>query len=898
MLSKLFKPKWQHQDAGVRKTAVGNMNDQEALAKIAVDDHDPTVREAAVNQLKDLGVLFQLHKQDALTKAADQRITHLILTQAKALHYSPELGEFIIEHATPELLTKLVDETNDERIRQTATECCQNSETLLRLCTQATSSETRLAAAKKLFHEASIRETLKTLGKRDKRVTRQLRENLNHALEQKNKSTEIEDIILSLEKLGQNEHWQHDQARLQKSQLRWDQALKQVASKDQQQRWQIISSKLAQKLTDWKSRAEAIQPILESKQSLCELVEGFINELNNRNYLRKLEATEFIVTLESFSTDWDTLPELPPEKEAPLLKRFNKKLSQCHELIETLTKNAQTSAQFERLIDRGNSLLERKNISTHAVTRLAADWENLTPIKNKVLAESLHNDFVLLRDRLKAGLKKQADEREKGLNSIQQWLQNIESELSEDKISHASKLFLKIEQTLRSLPEVSQATQREIKNKLAELRPHLRELEGWRHWGTDRAREQLIDEASKLITAEITVKERADSVKDLRSRWKKLGKIDPKSGRTLWKKFDQACTQAYEPVKAHTAAEQDARNKNLQTRKIICQQIEKITADTDWQAPDWRDIDKRFNKLRNQWRNAGAVNRKDWKAINEHLNNAVAELDGRLEDERRISYNGRVALIEKVEAIKDNEDLALAIQTAKDAQKSWQPTVTGKRGDEQKLWKQFRAVIDHIFERDKERRESDSEETNTLLREKQEICSSLEKLAELKNDDLHNAQSEFHKLEQKWDDLGDIRIKRYHKIQSRYLRALKSFENIYTKQLHTQKKNQIIKQLEGECTAEDVTPDAEQLSLLLLELEIVLEIDSPEDQTDVRMQLQVERLADAMSSNYHEDKLDKIQQLATEICPQIQCNTAIPNLGHRLENIKTATTDLVDYKNL
>ncbi|HIP68942.1 MAG TPA: DUF349 domain-containing protein [Chromatiales bacterium] len=888
MLSKLFKPRWQHKDASIRKAAIEKMHDQEALARIATNDHDATVREAAINQLKDLGSLLQLRKQDALTKAADQRISQLILSQVKALHYSPELGEFIIEHATPELLTKLVDEADDEQIRQTATECCQNPETLLKLCTTAQSSETRSAAAKKLHHEAAIREALKILGKRDKRVTRQLRENLNRVLEQKNKSAEIEDIILSLGKLGQNKHWQHDQARLKKLQLRWDDSLKQIASKDQQQRWENASSQLTKRLADWKARTEAIQPIIENKQSLCELVAGFIGELNKRSYLRKPEATELTATLESFSADWDALPQLPPENETPLAKRFNKELSRCYELIDTLSKNAQTSAQFERLIDRGNHLLEQKSISTHTVNKLIADWEKLTPPENKTLADSLQNDFTHLHSRLKTVLEKQANTREKGLNNIQQWLQNIESELSEDKISQASKLFIKVEQTLRSLPEAPQATQHEIKNRLAEFRPHLRELEGWRHWGTDRAREELIDEATQLITAEITIKKRADTVKDLRNRWKKLGKIDPKSGRALWKKFDQACTQAYEPVKSHTAAERDARNKNLETRKTICEQLEKITADTDWKTPDWRDIDKRFNKLRSQWRNAGAVNRKDWNAINERFNAAVTELDEHLDNERRISYNRRVALIEKVEAIKDNEDLALAIQTAKDAQKSWQPTVTGKRGDEQKLWKQFRAAIDHIFDRDKERRESDSEETNALLREKQAICGSLEKLAELKNDDLLNAQSEVHKLEQKWDDLGDIKIRPYNKIQSRYQRAMKSFEDAYAKQLHTQKKTQIIKQLEGECTAEDISPDTEQLNLLLLEMEIILEIDSPEDQADARMQLQVERLADAMSSSGAQNYFEELLGLSKQLCQQRKAGADLPDLTKRIDAIRNA----------
>lgn len=888
MFNKLFKPKWQHQDASIRKTAVETMHDQETLAKVAAEDHDSAVREAAVNQLKDLGSLFQLRKQNTLTKTADQRIAQLILTQTKVLHYSPELGEFIIEHATPELLTRLVDEAGDERIRQTATECCQNPETLLRLSTQAQSSETRLTAAKKLKDETSLREAIKILGKRDKRVTQQLRENLNRLLEQKSRSTEIDNLILSLNKLGQTEHWQHDQARLQKLQQHWEEHLRQLADKTQQLSWQAASAKLTQRLTDWKSRTAALQPVLEAKQSLCELIEGFAGELSDRNYLRKPEAAEFTATFDSFSSDWASLSELPPEKEYPLEKQFNNGLLKCRELIQTLSQNARASEQFERLIDLGNKLLKKKSIPTLAVEKLNKDWENLILPKNKTLSNSLLKDFSNLNKHLQLRLTEQTNSREKGLSSIQQWLNSLDKELSENKISHAPKLFLRIEQTLRELPEVPRNQQKEIGAALAEMRPRLRELEGWRHWSTDRAREELVAEASALIDAEISVKERAKSIKGLRERWKQLGKMDPKSGHTLWKKFDQACTQAYEPVKNHKAEEQDARNKNLEKRETICKQLEKISSETDWKSPDWRDIDKHLNKLRNQWRSCEPVNRKNWNAINERFNNAVSELDGQLEDERRISYNRRLVLIEKIESIKDNQDLVLAIQTAKDAQKSWQPTVMGKRADEQRLWKSFRAAIDHIFEREKARRNSDSEALNTLLQEKQSICESVEQLARLEGDSLISAQSESHKLLQQWDNIPEIRNKHYKKIEKRFQQALKSFEDRCIQQQQQQNKQQIFNLLNGKCTANDATPNPEQLNLLLLELEIILEVDSPDDQANARMQLQVERLADAMSSGSSQDTHDEVTILSKKVCEQLRADADIPDLAKRIAAISSA----------
>ncbi len=888
MLGKLFRPKWQHDDAGVRRAAVEKIQDQELLARIAATDEDADVRETAIARLSDLGALLQLRKQTAVAESVDQRIEQRILSQAKDLHYSPELGEFIIEHGSPELLASLVDTASDERLRQVAIECSQSPDLLLKLCTSAQSAETRLSAAKKLMDETTIRQALKTLGKRDKRVSRQLRENLQQILDRKNKSAEIDQLLCVLDKLGYNENWQHDQARLQKLEQQWRDDLQSVASEQQKKNWETAVGKLKQRLGEQEALTTRIQPVLDAKNSLCELVEGFASQLAEKHFLRKPEAAELTATLDSFAADWASLESLPPNREQTLAERFEHALSRCRDLVRTLGKNAQASEQFERLIEQGNALLQKKTLATRAVEKLRQDWEKHTLPKDKILADSLMQDFNKLQARLDARLKKQADTREKGLRNIQQWLQDMETELAEDKVGRASKLFQKIEKTLNNLPELPRDRQREISEKLTDLRPRLRQLEGWRHWATDRAREELIEEAAALVTAELDINARADAVRDLRNRWKKLGKIDPRSSRSLWKRFDQACTEAYEPVKQHRAEEQARRNQNLEKRKHICEQLEKLATDTDWSSPDWRDIDKRFHKLRNQWRNAGPVNRKDWNAINERFNAAVAALDEHLEDERRISRNRRLRLIEKLDAIKDNEDLSLALREAREAQRNWQPTVTGTRREEQKLWKQFRAILDHIYARDQERRQADSEETRSLLEEKKKICETLEALARLEGDALLDAESEYHKLSQQWDDLPDVRDRHAKKLEQRFRQAQQSFRDRHEEQHRLSNQTQLLKLLDGECDADETSPDPEQLNLLLLEMEIILEIDSPEDQHDARMQLQVERLADAMSSSGTEHGHDELFGLAREVCRLKKAGTELPDLDERIAAIRKA----------
>ena len=53
----LFRPRWQHSDPVVRRTAVSRLKKQHRLAEIAREDSDPGVRRAAVYRLTDQEVL-------------------------------------------------------------------------------------------------------------------------------------------------------------------------------------------------------------------------------------------------------------------------------------------------------------------------------------------------------------------------------------------------------------------------------------------------------------------------------------------------------------------------------------------------------------------------------------------------------------------------------------------------------------------------------------------------------------------------------------------------------------------------------------------------------------------------------------------------------------------------
>ncbi len=890
----LFKPKWEHANPDIRRQAITTLTDNDILITIAKEDENIDVRKTAASQLTDIPFLLELHRKNEFANVTDNKLQELIREHAADLKFTPELGNYLATLDNSSLLQHLSAHNNDEQLTMSLLNKQSDPVLLLQACTDAASSESRGKAAQLLnddIDEASLRTAIKNIGKRDKKTTQILREKLLAIKLKQEQTGTLEVLTNQLGDLGNTENWKADQARLELLEKRWNE-LAHVATASHNSHWDQACSATKTRINEQKTEANAVLPVIESKQLLIELAEKFSVSLKDKLYLPTADEDELVQTLNSFTAEWNDLPLLEPAKEQELAVPYNGFIEQSRNRIEELRKNARASKVFEKLLDKITSILKKKVIPENSVENLQQEWSKKSPPKDTTLADKLQSDFNQRLDKLRTRITKQQIKREDGLKRIDEWLKTLQSDLADDKISSAGNLYSKIESLIDDLPALPTARKRSINDILLDCRPKLKHLEGWRHWGTDKAREALIDEATTLINTEQPPQERLKNLKNLRERWKKLGKIDPQSARALWERFDTACNKAFEPVSKNREKENEQRKQHMEARQTLCEKLELIHKETDWSAPEWREIDKQITQLRNQWRQAGPVKHTKWKGINKRFNDAVAALDEYLEDERRISINRRTRLIEQLEAIKDDEDLNQVLQTTKDLQKQWQPTVLSRRSEEQKLWNQFRATADYIFARSKERRDEDNREMDELLRAKSDVCKQLEDIAKLKGDELAQAHGQSVKLESQWDELGDSRNRRYNKIEQRYRKAVTNIKNAFENQLINEKRSRLELLLKGKCeqTAENV--DNELLQTLLLEIEILMEIDSPEELANERMRLQVERLADNMGSSNQDSVIDEVITLAKKVCMQLQAGASIDKLDARINNLLKNSSQL------
>jgi len=908
MLKRFFKPKWQHHNPAVRQRAIANISDEAILIEIANTDDNFDVCETAIHRISSTTTLLKVTPPQKLQTTLNKQFSKLIEQEAAQLVFLPSIASRLQRINNLELNLTVADNAQDIQLREAAIALISEKEqTLLAHYTlKDPSSKIRHATAQRLCNETLIRDTLKQLGKKDKRVAQTLRSNLDILEAKQSQQREIESILELTKQVGHNDQCKRNQAQLNTLKNRWNH-LDNVGSENAF----LFSSACTSsqnRIDDWQQKLESLKPLIHAKESQCTLADDFLTRLNQRQRLSDLEAKELEETLDIFHQDWDQLELLPEQFEASLANRFHQTLNHLSERIDFLLKNSRFTIGLEKTIHKAEIQLQKHHLQAGFIEALTASWEKQKQPEDPQLKEEYQNQFSRLTHQLSMLQAKQKRHQEEDLKKIQTWLCRIETSLEQDQLNDSDALQKEVKKALGRLIDTPKQEKITLENRLQKVVPRIQELKGWRHWSTDQARKELIDEAIALKDIKQDANTRATAVRDLRSRWKKLGKIDPASGRKLWKDFDTACSEAYALSQAHFDAEEKQRHKNLEHRESICNDYEELESSTNWDSPDWRVIDKQARTLQARWRKSDAVSRRNWKPILDRYKSAESAIESHLRNERRIDLNKREALIEKLEALQDHDNLTEATQAARDAQRAWQPTVTGRRSDEQKLWKRFRTAADAIFARDKEKQDAVRGEIQAILDKKTLICVAAEQLANTEQ----TSSSDLSKLRSQWNEIRPAKNKQENMLERRFEKAMQSVNKnsqkghwkrqlellsslmerhdlleTYEKAVQKSENDALIesckqqwlafgnnentaletrfeKASQGSLNENELKTNAELRASLLLDLEILLELKSPPELAKIRMQKQVDRLASAMAhkdvqSNLLEPSLKRIK---------------------------------------
>ncbi len=308
--------------------------------------------------------------------------------------------------------------------------------------------------------------------------------------------------------------------------------------------------------------------------------------------------------------------------------------------------------------------------------------------------------------------------------------------------------------------------------RLAHARAEFKRLSDWARWGGNVSREELIKAVEQLPAQNHAMAELAKKVGSMRERWKALDALSGAAPKTLWERFDSACTVAYAPAAAHFKQLAGERHANAdKAQALVAEAVAEAARLADASSADWKHVAGTVQRLRLAWSHLGAIDRKDKKRLDQAFADALNVLQGPLEERRKHEAAGREALIEQARAINPHDRHAL--DTLRGLQESWQEHAKAlplERKTEQALWQRFRAACDAVFASRKESAHAADAERRAHQEAKEAISARLEAAAE--GIEAAAASKLLREAAAEWHAAGPVPRANEAKVEKRYHAAV------------------------------------------------------------------------------------------------------------------------------
>ena len=325
---------------------------------------------------------------------------------------------------------------------------------------------------------------------------------------------------------------------------------------------------------------------------------------------------------------------------------------------------------------------------------------------------------------------------------------------SHDALTTWDKIQGNISNTSGKLKSVLQGQTNEYRLKLNELRD-------WKVFAATDKKNKLIQQMQNLLESKMHAPDKAKHIGSMHKEWKTLGRSN--QNEELWRKFKEISDKAYEPCKAYFKDRKRRMSENLKARREICASLETAMTAAEKEPFNISLVNKLLQSSEHDWKKYAPVEQSKVKTLQKRFYNVVNQLRRLRKNVMR--DNGRKKQLFIAEAIKlvELEDESKAMNEAKRLQKEWKTLGPTSYKEDQIYWEKFRTTCDKIFVKKNkevvEARVSAGKAQAILIG----ILSSLADIIKLDDEGFRSSQSNFNDLEQAFATTLNPKIRKQHK---------------------------------------------------------------------------------------------------------------------------------------
>jgi DNA repair protein SbcC/Rad50 len=687
-LRRFLAPRWQHPDAEVRYQAVSRLDparpeQRQALETLCLDSA-PSVRQAALERIVSPDTLIGLLEQAPDSPEIQHRLTTLLAGSEGGIDLAQRLH--VVERLDDrKLLARIALEGDNQQLRLAAVARLKEEDDLITQACDNGIAAVRHAAAARVTSEAGL-QRLAQQARRDRQVMRHARERLNrlrHDAATLAAAHQQRETLLSKLEAHARAPWEPLYGGRYRHLAREWEALGDLPDAEQERRFQEASLGCRKVISDHEAHEHAIaesdrrrEQAAEARESLLEALEDSLASLPRGDRLTGQDIASLRSQKVLLANRWQALSDLHVTDEA-LRERYDAVLADYDSILHTWERYERHAGEIEQA-------LKAEDTERLAAAVEACQWpRQLPPTPLLSRAQSLL-----------AGQQQPAEgDLEARIERFGQDLDQLEKLLDRGVFKGASRLHQSLRHRAETLPS---ASLRPHQARLKRLGARLAELRDWRGFVAGPKREQLCKAIAQLAdTREITEAELDRRHRQLVRDWKGLG--DAAASRELSDHFRSNSDRIHERLAPWRERQATERTRNLEARTALCDQLEALL-DSPATNADPDALRRIRDQAREEWRRHSPVPREQAQIIARRFGRIRFALQGLIDQRAKEVADAKQGLIDEARKLLE-ESLPPAVRAdkAKSLQQRWRELGRAPRGEEQTLWREFRALCDQIF---------------------------------------------------------------------------------------------------------------------------------------------------------------------------------------------------------
>jgi hypothetical protein len=411
------------------------------------------------------------------------------------------------------------------------------------------------------------------------------------------------------------------------------------------------------------------------------------------------------------------------------------------------------------------------------------EGEDFKPTPNP-LDETFHALVLDYKARVKEYGQRIAEEQKTNMEAKKQLLGQLQALIAdEENIGKAFQAFNSIKEEWDKIGNVPGDKYRELADQYYKLREDFfyniniyKELKENDLKINEKNKQELILKATKLEKI-VDLKELEMLVRSYKKQWLDVGPSPRESYQEMGDAFFGFLRTAQERIQGHydgMRAEQDA---NLEKKKALADAVRQIVSLEITQHPTWVKKTEEVLELQKNWKTIGFANKKENELVWQEfrgLCDLFFERKQLFYDSRKEEYKKhkeeKENLVSKAEALRASTDWKQTGDALIQLQKEWKAAGPTSQGDEQKLWKRFRAACDEFFETKKKHFSGQDEEQKENYKLKQALIKEIE-TTELSGNPTKDLEM-LREFSSRWNKIGFVPRKHITSVMDRYHETL------------------------------------------------------------------------------------------------------------------------------